>query len=91
MMDDLAVSGGLQSRFFPGNAGFQPANEFVGILPVQGSATSAQAGSLRSQGLCNPPAGGLPSRRPPLVFSKKYSTTSGVPVLILRGNSQKGY
>ncbi len=25
-------SGGLQSRFFPGNAGFQPASEFVGIL-----------------------------------------------------------
>ncbi|MCL2306527.1 MAG: hypothetical protein FWC43_14410, partial [Planctomycetaceae bacterium] len=27
---------GLQSRFFPGNAGFRPASEFVGILPVQG-------------------------------------------------------
>ncbi|MCL2305890.1 MAG: hypothetical protein FWC43_11155, partial [Planctomycetaceae bacterium] len=26
----------LQSRFFPGNAGFQPASEFVGILPAQG-------------------------------------------------------
>jgi len=26
----------LQSRFFPGNAGFQPAGEFVGILPAQG-------------------------------------------------------
>ncbi len=49
------LTGGLQSRFFPGNAGFQPAGEFVGILPAQGrrlhSATFAQAGSLR----CNPP------------------------------------
>jgi len=32
----VSVVGGLQSRFFPGNAGFQPASEFVGILPAQG-------------------------------------------------------
>ncbi|MCL2306411.1 MAG: hypothetical protein FWC43_13800, partial [Planctomycetaceae bacterium] len=33
---EVKETGGLQSRFFPGNAGFQPASEFVGILPVQG-------------------------------------------------------
>ncbi len=36
MSRKLCLSGGLQSRFFPGNAGFQPASEFVGILPAQG-------------------------------------------------------